>query len=172
MDDKVYITDNFFSSGYTDIKNEQNEKIGYLDLKSVFSSGVTVYDQHTTKLAEGRFKGFFSSQWIVMNANGVMLGTLKTSWFSFSKKYTYTTSNGDLYNIHSPAFSREFTISDEQNHEIASFRRNNSFFSSSAYELLNHTDKLTMEEFIIIVMGVNAIEKNKQASAANGGSVN
>ncbi|WP_077298439.1 hypothetical protein [Virgibacillus pantothenticus] len=170
MENKIYIEDNFFSAGRTAIRNHQNEKIGDLDLKTAFSSSINVYDSQGTRLAEGKFKSFFSSQWVVIDATAEIIGTLKANWFSFKKEYTYTVKNGHEYTITSPVFSKTFTMTDEQEREIvASFTRVSNFFSSPAYELINHTDRLSMEEFIVVVMGVNAIEKSK-AAASSGGS--
>ncbi|MEC5423894.1 hypothetical protein QGM71_10370 [Virgibacillus sp. C22-A2] len=171
METIVYIADNFFSAGKTVIKDQNNQNVGFLDLRSAFSSAVSLYDLEESLLASGQFKTF-SNQWIVSDKNEDLLGTLKTSWFSFSKKYTYTTSHRGIYTISSPAFSRDFSISDEKSDEVATFKRTNHFFSSRAYEVNNFAGQMTTEELIVVVMGVNALEKRKQGAAANGGGAN
>ncbi|WP_121640974.1 hypothetical protein [Virgibacillus sp. Bac330] len=167
MENKIYIEDNFFSSGKTSIKNSRNERIGDLDLKTAFSTSITVYDIHNRELAAGKFKHFFSSNWLV-SSSGEIQGTLKANWFSFAKKYTYTTHNrGHQYTITSPVLSKSFTIMDERYQDVATFTRVNSFFSSPAYELTNLTDQLSTEEFIVVVMGINAMEKNRTAATSS-----
>lgn len=163
MENKIYIEDNFFSSGKTVIKNSRNERIGDLDLKTAFSTSITVYDIHNNELAEGKFKRLLSSNWVV-SSSGEILGTLKANWFSFAKKFTYSTQRGHQYTITSPVLSKSFTILDEQYQDVATFTRVNSFFSSPAYELTNFTDQLSTEEFIVVVMGINAMEKNQTAA--------
>ncbi|MCC2249369.1 hypothetical protein JUJ52_05245 [Virgibacillus sp. AGTR] len=75
--------------------------------------------------------------------------------------------------ITSPTFSKAFTVVDTKGNEIAMFKRMNHFFSSPAYELVKHTNHISMAELVIVVMGVNAIEKRKQSSSTNsaGGSI-
>ncbi|WP_058305696.1 hypothetical protein [Gracilibacillus massiliensis] len=80
------------------------------------------------------------------------------------------TSRQQSFQIQSPVFSREFTILDDQETEVADFYRISNFFSSPAYQIVNQTNAMTMEELIAVVMGVNAIEKRKNSSgAANSG---
>ncbi len=48
---KVYFQDNFFSSGKTEIVDQNQQSLGELDLKSAFSSSVDVYDAAGTRVA-------------------------------------------------------------------------------------------------------------------------
>ncbi|KAB8127458.1 hypothetical protein F9U64_17580 [Gracilibacillus oryzae] len=168
MDKIIYISDNFFSAGKTSIRNAQNEEIGMLDLKSAFKSNISVFDNNGSMLASGKFRPF-SSKWIVYGPEQE-LGILKQKLFSFSKTYYYTTKGQDTYIIHSPAFSRDFTIRDKQENAVATFKRMNHFFSSPAFEINNTENRLQTEELICVVMGVNAIEKSNNAAAANAGT--
>lgn len=168
MNNTVYISDHFLSSGETTIRDVENNVIGYLDLKSMFKSGVSVLDVNRATLASGKFK-FFSNQWLVLNKVEEQIGVVKQKFFSFSKKYTYTTSGGDIFYFTSRAFSKNFLIFDERHQEVASFQRTSSFFSTPAYKINHNNDHFTTEELIIVVMGINAIEKRNQSNAANAG---
>jgi hypothetical protein len=69
----VYFSDNFFSSGKTDIFSEGNERIGILDLKSAFSSNIDVLDVTGDVIVRGRFP-FLSNKWVVLNSNDQVIG--------------------------------------------------------------------------------------------------
>ncbi|KZE69228.1 hypothetical protein AWM68_02875 [Fictibacillus phosphorivorans] len=170
MEKCVYFNDSFFSSGRTEIYNASQEKLGELDLKSAFSSSVNVENEKGEIVVEGGFP-FFSSRWIITQADGTELGEVKSSFAFFSKRFRYST-NDHTYEIESPAFSKEYTILDDNKAEVATFRKINGFFQSAAFELTNHSDVLRTEELIAVVMGVNAIEKRNQSSAGgvNGGA--
>jgi uncharacterized protein YxjI len=168
MEKCVYFKDNFFSSGKTDIYNESQEKLGALDLKSAFGSSLNVENEKGEIVVEGSFP-FFSSRWQIKQPDGFELGEVKASFSFFSKRYHYLT-NKDIYEIESPAFSKEYTILNENKREVATFKKVNGFFESAAYELKNHSDTLLTEELIAVVMGVNAIEKRRSSSATTGGA--
>ncbi|WP_019120523.1 hypothetical protein [Brevibacillus massiliensis] len=68
QNDLVYFRDNFFSAGETDILNEQEEKIGWLDLKSMFTASLDVYDQSGRCLHSGRFQ--FFGGWVITDGEG------------------------------------------------------------------------------------------------------
>ncbi len=166
MERCVYFKDTFFSSGRTDIYNAEQEKRGVLDLKSAFSSGVSIENESGRVVVEGSFP-FMSGKWIVKQSDGKELGVVKSAFAFFSKRYRYI-ANGHTYEIEAPAFSKEYTIFDESKSEIATFNKVNGFFQAPAYELKNNSDALLTEELIAVVMGVNAIEKRKQSSAGAG----
>ncbi|QKS70207.1 hypothetical protein FLK61_25945 [Paenalkalicoccus suaedae] len=156
MERTVYFSDNFFSSGKTDIFNEDKERVGELDLKGAFSSSVRIETKEGNVL-EAAFP-FFSMKWRIKLEDGTKVGEVKYA-LSFSKKrYTYTTSTGE-YDISAPAFSRSYTIKDTDEQTVAIFDRVSGFFSAPSYKLVNESDYLTTEELIAVVMGVNAIEK-------------
>ena len=166
MERCVYFKDTFFSSGRTDIYNAEQQKRGVLDLKSAFSSGVSIENETGRVVVEGSFP-FMSGKWIVKQSDGKELGVVKSAFAFFSKRYRYIT-NGHTYEIEAPAFSKEYTIFDESKSEIATFNKVNGFFQAPAYELKNNSDALLTEELIAVVMGVNAIEKRNQSSAGAG----
>ncbi|MFD1356837.1 hypothetical protein ACFQ4X_02910 [Fictibacillus halophilus] len=166
MDKCVYFNDNFFSSGKTDIYNESQERLGEIDLKSAFGSSLNVENEKGAVVVEGSFP-FFSNRWSIKKPDGNELGEVKSSFAFFSKRYHYLTNNA-TYEIESPAFSKEYTILDENKAEVATFKKVNGFFQSAAFELKNYSDSLLTEELIAVVMGVNAIEKRNNSSASGG----
>jgi hypothetical protein len=166
MEKCVYFNDNFFSSGITDIYNISQEKLGNLDLKSAFGSSLNVENEKGEVVVEGSFP-FFSGRWSIKQADGSELGEVKASFAFFSKRYHYLTNHA-TYEIESTAFSKEYTILDENNTEVATFKKVNGFFESAAFELKNLSDTLLTEELIAVVMGVNAIEKRRNSSAGTG----
>ncbi|TFD95845.1 hypothetical protein [Jeotgalibacillus sp. R-1-5s-1] len=168
MENKVYFSDRFFSAGKTDIFNSSKEQIGRLNLQSSFTSSVSVEDQEGNVLVEGSFP-FFSNKWTIKQPGGRELGTVKYSLSFFTKRYTYMTPAA-IYKIHSPAFSREYSILDQSDQVVAVFKKVNDFFSSPAFELRNHSATLLTDELIAVVMGVHAIEKRNNSSAASGGA--
>ncbi len=118
MDKCVYFTDQFFSSGRTDIYNESQEKLGKLDLKSAFTSSVSVENEKGEIIVKGGFP-FLSGKWTIKQPNGKEFGEVRASSFSFfTKRYSYTTNSG-RFEIESPAFSKEYTILDENKAEVA-----------------------------------------------------
>lgn len=165
MESCVYFSDNFFSAGRTDIYNEQEEKVGSLNLKSAFSSSVDVEDANGEVVVQGSFP-FFSNKWSVQQAQNKELGKVKTGFSFFKKRFRYETSDQSL-EIESPAMSKEYTLTDKSGVEVATFRKVSGVFQSAAYELKNHTSSISTEELISVVMGVNAIEKRRR-STANG----
>ncbi|WP_243292273.1 hypothetical protein [Bacillus sp. FJAT-47783] len=159
----IYFSDNFFSSGLTDIYNEQKEKVGSLDLKSAFSSTVDVIDLTGTVLLKGKFP-FFSNKWMVLDDSNE-LGVLKQKLSFFSKRFEYTAYHRGVYEIESDAFSKEYRMVDDNKQEIAVFEKISGFFQSPAFRLINYSSNLSNEELIAVVMGVNAITKRNQSAA-------
>ncbi|WP_144699870.1 hypothetical protein [Fictibacillus phosphorivorans] len=166
MENCVYFKDTFFSSGKTDIFNGEQQKLGVLDLKSAFSSGVSIEDESGRVIVEGSFP-FLLGKWVVKQPDGKELGMVKSSFALFSKKYRYMT-NEQNYEIEAPAFSKEYILVDENKAEVATFKKVNGFFQASAYELKHNSNHLLTEELIAVVMGVNAIEKRNSSSASAG----
>jgi hypothetical protein len=166
MDKCVYFTDQFFSFGITDIYNELQEKVGELDLKSAFTSSMSVENEKGEIVVEGCFP-LFSGKWVIKKSDGTELGKVSASFSFFTKRYKYTTNNG-RFEIESPAFSKEYTILNEINEEVATFKKVNGIFQAAAYELKNISGSLLTEELITVVMGVNEIEKRRRSSANSG----
>ncbi|KKK39073.1 hypothetical protein WQ57_04620 [Mesobacillus campisalis] len=168
MDSRVYFKDQMFSAGRTDIYNESQEKVGKLDLKSAFTSSMSVENAQGELLVEGSFP-FLSGKWLVKTPDGPELGRVRAAFTFFSKKYYYD-KDYESFEIESPAFSREYTILNAGRQEVASFKKVNGFFQSAAFELNNVSDSLLTEELIAVVMGVNEIEKRRRNASANGGA--
>lgn len=164
----IYFTDNFFSAGVTEIYNDQKEQIGSLDLKGAFSSDVTVLDKEDKVLLAGGFR-FFSRKWFVQDQEEQEIGELVQRFAFFSKRFEYEAYNRGVYRIESEPFTRDYEIYDESDHLVGEFHRTDGFFESPAFCLTNHSDVLTDDELIIIVMGVNMIEKRNSSNSANAG---
>ncbi|NMO95189.1 hypothetical protein [Paenibacillus lemnae] len=162
----LYIKDNFFNAGETEVRNEAGEHIGSVDLKSAWGSSLDVYNQDGQKVCSGKFR-FFSNKWEVMNADEAVLGVLRMRISFFSKKYEYDAGERGTYEIVSPVFSKEYEILDEGGTKMASFRRVSGWFQSGAYHLENHSPALGDWELAAVVMGVHAIQKRKNNSAAS-----
>ena len=166
MSSVLYFADNFFSSGRTDIYNAEKERVGELDLKSAFSASLDVLNEKGQIIASGKFP-FFGNRWMVSGKDGEELGELKQKWSFFSKKFQYHSIGNGTFSIESEAFSKEYTILDNQGAVICSFEKVSGFFSSSAYKLENKSSNLSNQELVAVVMGVNAIQKRNNAAAGN-----
>jgi uncharacterized protein YxjI len=163
MKDKtLYFKDNFFSTGKTDIFNSSKEKVGELDLKSTFTSSVDVLDNDGNLVVSGKFSSF-SNKWRLFDPSNQEIGVLKQKFTFFSKNYEYDAFDRGVYQIDSELFSYLYDISDEQSNQIAKFEKVSGIFSSPAYQLKNFTKKLSNEELIAVVMGVNAIQKRNNS---------
>ncbi|MGG3640350.1 hypothetical protein ABES38_03065 [Bacillus gobiensis] len=160
-----YFSDNLFSAAITEIYNENKETTGYLDLKNVFTSTLSVMDAEQQELVKGKM-GFFA-HWTVSDANDNKLGMLKQKFTLFSKKYHYFKPNGEIkYSIESEALSKEYDILDDKGTLAAKFERVSHFFSSPAYKLHVINDGC-LEEMIAIVMGVGKMQNQNAAAASS-----
>jgi uncharacterized protein YxjI len=166
----LYFKDNFFSAGKTDIFNSQKEKVGVLDLKSTFSSSVDLLDNDGNLVVSGKFASF-SNKWRIFDHNNHEIGVLKQKFTFFSKKYEYEALDRGMYQIDSELFSYLYDISDDQSNQIGKFEKVSGIFSSPAYQLNNFAKKLSNEELIAVVMGVNAIQKRNNSAASGSGSL-
>jgi hypothetical protein len=154
---KLFFRDNFFSSGETEIVNEQGENAGVIDLRSAFSSTLDVYGPGRQLLYCGKFK-FFSGRWNVLRADGTECGTLRARFALFKKRFEYTNGSG-VYEITSPAFAREYDIMDSQGSTAASFQRTNGMFQSGAFVLDNASGLIDSYELVAVIMGIYQIQK-------------
>ncbi|MFD0676663.1 MULTISPECIES: hypothetical protein [unclassified Paenibacillus] len=159
----VYFSDRFFSTGLTDIRDEHNNKMGELDLQSMFSSGIHVLDDRGRMTYSGKFR-FFSNTWLVLDRDGDEIGALKAKMAFFKKHYAYVGRHGEL-RIEAPAFSKEYTVTTVRGEVVAEFARTDGMFSSGAFALTN-LSALPIEELILVVMGVHAIQKRQSAAAS------
>ncbi|WP_159886302.1 hypothetical protein [Paenibacillus puerhi] len=161
----VYFRDNFLSSGETEIWDEEERQIGSLDLHTMFQAGVTV--RSLTELASysGKFR-FFSNKWMVYSGGDQEIGMLRPRLSFLSKRYEYDSSRYGLFTIEAGAFSREYTVTSSDGQTAAEFRRVSGMFASAAFELSNYS-ALSMQELIVVVMGVHAIQKRQQSAASN-----
>jgi hypothetical protein len=170
MKDALYFRDNFFSAGTTEVYNSAKEKIGELDLKSAFSSGINVLDPNGKIVVSGKF-GIFSNKWRISDGLDQEIGLLTQRFSLLTKKYEYEAYGRGVFVIESEAFSRHYEIFDEESNCVATFEKVNGFFSSPAYQLTNNSDVLSSEELMAIVMGTNAIQKRRRnANNAAAGS--
>ncbi|WP_064093309.1 hypothetical protein [Rossellomorea aquimaris] len=160
---ELFFSDNFFSAGKTDIYNGQKEIVGELDLQSALSSSLQVLDAEGRKMVGGKFT-FFGNKWIISNEESEELGYLKMNLSFFTKKYQYITNHRGNYSIESEMFSKQYDIYDEVKNIIATFHKVSGFFSTPAFQLLNHSHSLSSFELIGIVMGINAIQKANNGS--------
>jgi uncharacterized protein YxjI len=163
LDKVVYFQDNFFSAGRTEIFNESKEKVGELDLKSMFSSGVEVLDLNERVIVSGKFP-FMGVKWRIYDSNGGEMGLLKQKITFFSKKFEYQASERGSFQIKSEAFSKQYEVYKDDSIIVAKFEKISGFFSSPAFQLTNYSEQLSTEELIAVVMGVNAIQRSNDAS--------
>ncbi|MFA9557105.1 hypothetical protein ACERII_07370 [Evansella sp. AB-rgal1] len=162
---KIYFRDNFFSSGMTEIYNGDKERVGSLDLKSAFTSRVEVLDKGNNVIVKGHFP-LLTFGWVITDGNDNELGKLRQRISFFTKRYEYEARGRGVYKIHSEAFSKEYEVTNEADEKVVEFRRLSGFFESPVYQLVNNSDKISNEEAIAIVMGVNMITKRNNNSAA------
>ncbi|KMJ58351.1 hypothetical protein AB685_10655 [Bacillus sp. LL01] len=162
MKKTVFFSDNFFSSGETEIFNEEEKVVGKLDLRSAFSAAVDVKTPDGNIIVSGAF-GFFSSKWFVKDHQDKELGELRQRFAFFKSIYEYNAFGRGIYRLECPAFSREYTLYDENDELAAEFKRTDSFFESVAFQLSDYTSDLEAEELVAIVMGMNAIQKRRRS---------
>ena len=160
MGEVLYFKDNFFSAGRTDIYNDRQEPAGQLDLKSSLQSGVDVIGLDGKILYSGKFS-FLSNQWTVTDGEGREVGKVKAKFSLLSKRFEYRAYKRGTYKIESEAFSRRYDMYLDEA-LAAVFRRVNGFLSSPAFELQTVSPEVPAEEWVAVIMGVNAIAKRRQ----------
>ncbi|WP_409272123.1 hypothetical protein V1499_20435 [Neobacillus sp. SCS-31] len=154
----LYVSDNFFSAGRTDIYNGSKEKVGEVDLRSMFTAGLDVLNTDGEIIVSGKFP-FLSRRWVVTGPDGQEVGNLRAKFALFSKRYEYSTENGRIFEIESEAFSNLYILYDENRNEAGRFEKISGFFSAAAFQLSSSDKGLNVYEMIAVVMGVNAIQK-------------
>ncbi|WP_427052673.1 hypothetical protein [Paenibacillus sp. TC-CSREp1] len=162
---QLYFRDNFFNAGYTEIMNADQERAGYLDLKSIFGSSLDVSDE-TGLVCSGKFR-MLTNRWDVTAADGAHRGVLRARFSFFSKKYEYDAGTRGIYDVSAPAFSQEYDVTDRAGRIVASFRRTSGWFSSGAFVLDNQSEYLDTYELVAVVMGVHAINKRRNAASSS-----
>ncbi|MGM7703393.1 hypothetical protein ACSVDE_16805 [Pseudalkalibacillus sp. Hm43] len=160
----LYFSDNFFSAGLTSIYDENQNEIGKLDLKSSFSSSLRVMDLSGNLFTEGRFR-FFSGKWTISDATNTEIGLLRQRFTFFTKKYEYEAYGRGIYTIISESFSKEYSVLDVNEQEVAHFVKTSGIFQSDAYKRTNRSNNLSNEELIAMVMGITMIIKSNAAAA-------
>ena len=160
----LYFRDNFFNAGVTEILNEHEDHVGHLDLKSAFGSSISVYGPKAQLIYNGRFPFLFSNKWEVTGEDGELVGVLRRRITFFIKKFTYETHKGDIYDIISPAFSREYEISNESGALIAYFQQISGWFSPGAFHLVNQSETLDSYELVAVILGMHAIQKRQRSA--------
>ncbi|TVX98699.1 hypothetical protein [Cohnella terricola] len=159
----LYFRDNFFNAGKTVILNEDNVPVGEVDLRSAFGSALDVFGPDGRQLYGGKFP-MLSNKWIVMDGSGGERGLLRYRMSFLSKRYEYERYGYGVYEITSPAFSREYEVLDEKGTRAASFERVNSWYESSAYRLTAYAADIDPYEWVAVVLGMHEIEKRHRQS--------
>jgi hypothetical protein len=159
----VYFSDSFFSTGFTEIYDEQTRKVGELDLQSMFSAGIHVLDNQGRIVYSGKFR-LFSNVWLIWDRHGAEIGSLKAKLSLFSKTYAYASRDGQ-FRLESPAFSKAYTVTTKKGDTAAQFVNTDGMFAPGSFMLTNRST-LPMEEMILVVMGVHAIQKRQRSAAA------
>ncbi|UJF34518.1 hypothetical protein [Paenibacillus hexagrammi] len=160
---RLYFRDNFFYAGQTDILNESNERIGEVDLRSAFGSSLGVFDQTGQQRYTGKFP-VFSNKWVVSDGFEEERGVLRYRFSFFTKRYEYYSQNKGVFEITSPAFSREYEVRSEDGRLAATFEKVNGWFSASAYCLENFTDELDSFEWVAVILGMHEIQKRHNSA--------
>lgn len=163
---ELYVTDNFFNMGRTEILNAAGEPAGMLDLRSAFGSAVDVYASSGELLYTGKFR-LMMRRWQIFDASGRQVGELRPRFTLFTKKFEYDAGERGVYEIESPNFSKAYSVTQDRA-EVASFERTSSWILSGAYRLRNRS-RLEDYELVAVVMGVNAIRKRQRSAANSGG---
>ncbi|MBM7569113.1 hypothetical protein [Paenibacillus sacheonensis] len=158
---KLYFRDNFFNAGQTEILNEENQRVGEVDLRSMFGSGLDIYDGNGNPVYSGSFP-LLSNKWSITEPSGEEVGVLRAQMSFFSKKYEYEAFERGVYELLSPAFSQEYEITDENGALAASFAKVSSWFDSSAYCLDNFTRSVDSYEWITVILGMHEIQKRQR----------
>ncbi|MCC3382213.1 hypothetical protein ACFQ5D_04080 [Paenibacillus farraposensis] len=166
---ELFFRDNFFSTGLTEIMDGNGEVAGSVDLKSAFNSSVDVYDAGGRLAYGGKFR-FFVGKWEVRDATGQLAGVLRVRMSLMSKRYEYDAGPRGVYEITSPAFSKEYAIQGHDGKTVAVFNQTNRWFQSGTFHLENGSLLLDSYELIVVVMGIHAIQ-NRNSSAGSQFSV-
>lgn len=160
---KLYVRDNFFNSGKTEILDERNHAVGVVDLRSAFGSALDVYGLQGRLLYGGKFP-MLSNKWIVSDAGGDECGMLRYRLSFLSKRYEYESYGRGVYEITAEAFSRDYEIRNSQGALAATFRKVDGWFEAAAYCLENLTDEVSSYEWIAVIFGMNEIQKRHRSS--------
>lgn len=160
---ELYFNDQFFSTGQTDIMDENGTPAGMLDLESMMSSSISVYGPDSMLRCSGQFR-FFSGKWEVLNAAGEELGLLYARFSLFSKRYEYDAGHRGVYSIESPAFSQHYSILDGNESEVATFQKISGWLQAGAFQLQNRSPQLDSYELVAVIMGVHSIQKRNSAA--------
>jgi len=161
---ELYFKDKFFNSGISDIMNHDGEVVGSMDLKSTFGSSLDVFGHQGQIVCGGKFRSF-SNRWIISDERDGQLGVLRRRMSFLTKKYEYDTGNRGVYEITSPAFSKEYSIQRSNGEIVASFAKVSSWMQTGAFRLFNDSKELDSYELVVVVMGVHEIQKRDSQNA-------
>ncbi|MVP01022.1 hypothetical protein [Paenibacillus lutrae] len=167
---ELYFAENFFSTGKRPIMNSDGSHAGTLDMKSLFSSSIDIYNQDERKVCGGSFRFLsFSGKWEVTDGLGTTLGVLRPKFKLFSKKYEYDAGPRGLYEITSPMFSKHYLILDSYGEHAAEFEQTNGWLQSGAFRLRNESSQLGNFELVAVIMGIHETQRrnNQTGSTAN-----
>ncbi len=161
----LYFRDNFFNAGRTEIVNEYKEQVGLVDLRGAFGSAMDVFGGDGGPLFGGKFR-LLSNKWAVTDANGQECGVLRYRMSFLSKRYEYDRYGVGLFEITSPAFSRDYEIRDGKGGLVVSFQKVSGWFESSAFCLTVHNGWVDGYEWVAVIMGMHEIQKRHRHSGA------
>lgn len=163
---ELYFSDNFFSRGETRIMDTQGKDVGTLDLQSMFKASLLIYGPDQRLRYSAKFRSF-SNRWQVLDVHSHVTGVLRAKFSWLKKSYHYDAGSRGHYKIDSPAFSKSYSITDSNGHEVAIFERTSRGFQPGAFRLDNHSGRLDPYELIAVIMGIHSIDKNTAAIASS-----
>ncbi|MBO8173032.1 MAG: hypothetical protein H0Z33_14220 [Bacillaceae bacterium] len=165
----LYLDENFFTTGRTDIMNDQQEKVGYIHIKSVLSPIVEVYDHRDRLQLYGSF-GLLSNRWVVCDTSRQVLGKLRNRYFWQPGKFRYryrNLQNKKNYYIQPPETAMACRILDEQGETAAYFGENSHIFSKKVYEVHIYDADLRICELLIVLTGACMTQKQEKSSISS-----
>ncbi|MNP59541.1 hypothetical protein D3C76_1545440 [compost metagenome] len=109
----------------------------------------------------GKFR-MLLNKWVISDGREMQLGVLRRRISFFTKKYEYDAGRRGIFEIISPAFSKEYSIQKSNGEIVATFARINSWLQSGAFCLKNESKDLDSYELVAVVMGVHEIQKRDQ----------
>ncbi|WP_020618928.1 hypothetical protein [Paenibacillus daejeonensis] len=161
---ELYFNDRLFSRGRSEIKDANGVKAGTIDLERArilkMTSDLSVYGPDAQLRCSANYR-FRSNRWEISDATGTLLGWMKIRASFFSKKFQYDADSRGVYTIEAPAFSRSYTIVDQNGSRVASFEQTNNWLRPGAFRLLNESPLLDDYELVAVIMGIHNIRKRE-----------
>jgi len=162
----LYFRDNFFNAGRTEIVNENQEPIGEIDLRNAFGSSLEVFGRDGGgPLFGGKFR-MMSNKWRVTDSSGEECGVLRYRFTFMSKRYEYDRYGEGVFEITSPAFSRDYEVRNAKGELVVSFQKVSGWFESTAFRLTVHSGRIDGYEWVSVIMGMHEIRKRQNSAGA------